>query len=136
LLIVCRGDWANAGVPAMSVARATAATSVSIASVMLLLQLKSRYSHPVSRGRQQRRLIDLAVPCSKLRDSFVIAGDSASPESHRLRRYSVGLSPACLRNAFVNELTSLKPRSNPICVTDTAGLARRLLAFSMRRLVR
>ena len=55
---------------------------------------------------------------------------------YRLRRYSVGVRPACLRNAVANELASPKPRSSPICVTGRAGVANRFLAFSMRRLTR
>lgn len=56
--------------------------------------------------------------------------------NYRLRRYSVGVRPACLRNAVANELASPKPRSSPICVTGKAGVAKRFLAFSMRRLTR
>ena len=55
---------------------------------------------------------------------------------YRLRRYSVGVRPACLRNAVANELASPKPRPSPICVTAKSGVANRLLAFSMRRLTR
>jgi hypothetical protein len=52
-----------------------------------------------------------------------------------LRRYSVGVRPADLRNAAVNELVSLKPISRAISVTDWFGLVRRIFARSMRRLV-
>src|SRR5262249_28482649 len=48
----------------------------------------------------------------------------------------VGVSPVTLRNADVNELVSLNPTSSPISVTDSLRAANRLLARSMRRLVR
>src|SRR5262245_7558056 len=53
-----------------------------------------------------------------------------------MRRYSVGVSPVTLRKADVNELVSLKPTSSPISVTDSLRFASKLLARSMRLLVR
>ena len=57
------------------------------------------------------------------------------PDHTTLRRYSVGVRPADLRKAAVNELVSLKPISRAISVTDWFGLAKRIFARSMRRLV-
>jgi hypothetical protein len=53
----------------------------------------------------------------------------------RPRRYAVGVSPVCLRKVVINELVSLKPKLNPTCVTDIAGLANRALACSTRSLL-
>jgi hypothetical protein len=40
--------------------------------------------------------------------------------------------PVALRKAAVNELVSLKPTVNPICVTENAGFAKSVLARSIR----
>ncbi|SRR6266852_1407854 len=84
---------------------------------------------------------DCAIP-RKLRqkqraESWIDAcADELGPPDHTtLRRYSVGVLPADLRNVAVNELVSLKPISRAISVTDWFGLAKRIFARSMRRLV-
>src|SRR5262249_49463258 len=48
----------------------------------------------------------------------------------------VGVSSVYLRKAAVNELVSLNPTSNPISVTDSLRSASKVLARSIRRLVR
>jgi len=50
------------------------------------------------------------------------------------RRYWVGLTPVCLRNAAVKELNSWKPSSKAISVTDRAGSPSSALARVMRRI--
>jgi hypothetical protein len=61
--------------------------------------------------------------------------DGAHASQIRLRRYSVGVRPAALRKAAVNELVVLKPSAKPISVTEHGGLANNILACSMRRLL-
>src|SRR5262249_55597669 len=65
------------------------------------------------------------------RNAVRLAAGYATP-----RRESVGGAPVTLRNADVNELVSLKPTSSPISVTDSLRAVNRLLARSIRRLVR
>jgi hypothetical protein len=67
--------------------------------------------------------------------SRIGAAESDAADYTTLRRYSVGVRPANLRNAAVNELVSLKPISRAISVTDWFGLARRIFARSTRRVV-
>src|SRR5262249_37393155 len=90
---------------------------------------------------------EYAIAAKWLELQFVLfaphrADDCAQPllrlsvPNARLRRESVGVLPVVFWDSGVNEVVLLKPTSSPISVTDSLRCASKLLARSMRLLVR
>src|SRR5258708_17758072 len=97
----------------------------------LVAEIRARRATSKTRGCRDGRHAPAAVLSPRIRAPCAPLQCHWTP-----RRYAVGVRPVCLRNEVVNELVSLKPRLNPICVTDIAGFAKRDLACWMRRLLK
>ena len=93
----------------------------------ILLQAKA-----AAEGLSVEEWIQKLVKPDLIRIGLQLPYDEAR-DQHRPRRYAVGDWPVALRNAEQNELVSQKPSSSPMSVTDSARLANKALARSIRR---